>query len=158
MKIEKVSLFLQLRWFWEWLIGSNVECFEPLNVYLNTQRRKREELKAKGRALAIQARCQHRKGGVMWRIDEINARQRISQALENGTSERRSVIKHQLGDGTYMIICTRCNKKWVKDTQGYEEALKFETNNASSGSVLWQYKRREDANKFSAAMSTAANS
>ena len=169
MKIEKVSLFEQLRWFWEWLIGLKVGLkvewnVEPLNVYLNTQRRKREELKAKGRALvypgtaAIRARCQHRKGGVMWRIDEINARQRISQALENGTSEQRSVIKHQLGDGTYMIICTRCNKKWVKDTSGYEEALKFKTNNTSSGSVLWQYKRQEDADKFSAAMSIAANS
>ena len=138
MKIEKVSLFEQLR-------------------------RKREELKAKGRALvypgtSIRARCQHRKGGVMWRIDEINARQRISDALENGTDNQRSVIKHQLGDGTYMIICTRCNKKWVKDTSGYEEALKFKTNNTSSGSVLWQYKRQEDADKFSAAMSIAANS
>ena len=138
MKIEKVSLFEQLR-------------------------RKREELKAKGRALvypgtSIRSRCQHRKGGVMRRINGVNDSHRISDALENGTDNQRSVIKHQLGDGTYMIICTRCNKKWVKDTPGYQEAMQFETRNVSSGSVLWQYKRQEDADKFSAAMSIAANS
>ena len=95
---------------------------------------------------ARQARCNHRKGGIG------------VEAVVNGegTSAMYAVIKHKLPIGRYWIQCQRCGKEWqpannwnvengrivpTPATPGYDEALRYPTDNTASGSSTFLFER-----------------
>lgn len=79
-----------------------------------------------------QDNCNHRKGGT-------GAEAFLTG---QGDSSYYSVIKHRLPCNQYFVLCQRCGKEWhpgnVKlgmiETPGYQEAIRFNTNNTASGS------------------------
>lgn len=99
---------------------------------------------------AQQAKCNHRKGGIG------------PEALINGegSSPMYCVIKHRLPSGNYFVICSRCGKEWhpaepynveggrvvAKDaTPGWEEAVRYPTDNTPSVSSTFFFKEEKIA-------------
>lgn len=88
---------------------------------------------------ANQNACNHRKGGIG--ADAVMRGQ--------GTDAMYAVIKHKLPDGRYFILCQRCGKEWhpgnVKlgmiETPGYQEAIRYNTNNTASGSSSFLFEQ-----------------
>jgi hypothetical protein len=88
---------------------------------------------------AIQAHCNHRKGG-----------QGVPAVIHGeGTSAMYAVAKHMLPNGLWWVLCTRCGKEWhpenpfnvengrivpVKATPGWQEAVNYPTDNTPSRS------------------------
>lgn len=97
------------------------------------QARNYEELRK--RDLDLQTRCNHRKGGVDMRA-----------SAKQGDSNYHSVIHHTGTYGGTTVLCTRCCKLWLpqdpdnggKPTPGYAEAIRFQTDNQPSSSVVFQ--------------------
>jgi hypothetical protein len=115
---------------------------------------------------AKQSACTHKKGGVV--------SQRNLQVLSTGgNSPQYAVIKHQMINGDIWIRCLRCGKTWlppVKDNyyfnakgkqvapvdgefsvekftaaeKAYREAVGFETNNTTSGSVICKFSKWDE--------------
>ena len=90
---------------------------------------------------ANQANCNHRKGGI--------GAEAVMRG--QGTDAMYAVIKHKLPNGRYFILCQRCGKEWhpaeplfgVKATPGYDEALRFPSDNSPSGSSTFLFERTE---------------
>jgi hypothetical protein len=89
---------------------------------------------------AQQENCNHLKGGVG------------AEAFlrGQGDSPYYAVIKHKLPSGKYMVLCQRCGKEWhpadkfdktIKETEGYQKALQYNTNNSASGSSTFLFER-----------------
>lgn len=91
---------------------------------------------------AIQARCNHRKGG------------RGHEAVINGTGNAAefAVIKHRLPNGKFFVLCQRCGKEWHPGhvvggivlsvaTPGYDEAVNYPTDNTASGSSTFVFEK-----------------
>lgn len=82
----------------------------------------------------IQDNCSHRKGGS--NID----------GFYTGGADMYAVVKHtypvpyipgfETCTGT-TVHCQRCHKEWTRASDEYEEALRFPTNNQSSGTALF---------------------
>jgi hypothetical protein len=89
---------------------------------------------------AQQANCNHLKGGM--------GPDAFMRGM--GDSPYYAVIKHKLPSNQYMVLCQRCGKEWhpadkfdkaIKETPGYQEALRFNTNNSASGSSTFLFER-----------------
>lgn len=101
--------------------------------------RRRDEL--------IQSRCNHRKGGMDNRASQ-----------KQGDSNFYSVVHHSGTFGGTIVLCTRCNKLWLandpqhggKATPGYNEALRFPTDNQPSSSVVFQAQQMYVSNEAAA--------
>jgi hypothetical protein len=89
---------------------------------------------------AQQEQCNHLKGGTG------------AEAFlrGQGDSPYYSIIKHKLPNGRYMVLCQRCGKEWhpadkfdksIKETEGYQQALAWPTNNSASGSSTFLFER-----------------
>lgn len=88
---------------------------------------------------AKQEHCNHRKGGIG------------AGAVLNGegTSAMYCVIKHVLPTGKHFILCQRCNAEWqagdpllnIQETPGYQEAVRWATDNTASGSSRFFFER-----------------
>ena len=166
MKLEHATILTHVRWIWEYFHGANYECRQPLNVYLNTQRTQYLKRAEMGKVLAQHALyeakehevCNHLKGGNVGALGSRSQgaeRARIADGLRHGGGRQHSVIKHQLSNGNFMVICTRCGMKWTKNTPGYAQAIEFETNNAPSSSVQIRFTHKKDDDKFVAAMANS---
>jgi hypothetical protein len=95
---------------------------------------------------AVQANCNHRKGGV--------GHEAVIRGA--GTSAMYAVIKHRLPCGKFFVLCQRCGKEWFpeltalqnagvprKATKGYWDAMQFQTNNSESGSSQFTFSQIE---------------
>lgn len=88
---------------------------------------------------AQQENCNHLKGGV--------GAEAFLRGL--GDSPYYAIIKHKLPCNKYMVLCQRCGKEWhpaqplfgIKETAGYDEAIRYNTNNTASGSSTFLYER-----------------
>lgn len=86
-----------------------------------------------------QENCNHRKGGT-------GAEAFLTG---QGDSSYYSVIKHRLPCNQYFVLCQRCGKEWhpgnVKlgmiETPGYQEAIRYNTNNTASGSSSFLFEQ-----------------
>ncbi len=66
-----------------------------------------------------------------------------------GDSPYYSVIKHKLPCNLYMVLCQRCGKEWhpaqkvfgIAETEGYQKALSFNSDNTASGSSTFLFQR-----------------
>ena len=87
---------------------------------------------------AQQTMCNHRKGG-----------DGKSFLNGQGSDDHYAVIKHRKPNGTYMVLCQRCQKEWhaadrisgEPETPGYQQAIAFPTDNTSSGSSVFTFDR-----------------
>jgi hypothetical protein len=90
---------------------------------------------------ANQENCNHRKGGI--------GAEAVMRG--QGTDAMYSVIKHKLPCNRYFVLCARCGKEWhpaqplfgIKATPGYDEALRFPSDNTPSGSSTFMFERTE---------------
>jgi hypothetical protein len=81
--------------------------------------------------------CNHLKGGF-----GVSA---VMQGQGDGRLGGYAVIKHRKPNGTYMVLCTRCNKEWhdqdrilgTPATPGFSEAIRFNTDNSPSSSTTF---------------------
>jgi hypothetical protein len=84
-------------------------------------------------AQTAQDRCNHLKGGYG------------AEAVVYGKggspyhgAVQYAVTDHTFANGDRWISCLRCRKRWKPGNPGYEEALKFPTNNTPSSSITFQ--------------------
>lgn len=64
-----------------------------------------------------------------------------------GDSPYYAVIKHKLPCNQYMVLCQRCGKEWhpgvpklgMIETEGYQVAVRYNTNNSASASSSFQF-------------------
>lgn len=99
---------------------------------------------------ATQEHCNHRKGGA-------NA-QAVIQG--EGDSDKYAVVKHKLPNNRWWVICQRCLKEWhpanpwnieggelqpLPATPGWEEAIRFNTDNTPSESSIFQFEKTIEA-------------
>lgn len=83
--------------------------------------------------------CNHRKGGT-------GAEAFLTG---QGTDAEFCVIKHKLPCNRYFVLCQRCGKEWhppqplfgIKETEGYQQALSFNTKNVASSSGTFLFER-----------------
>ncbi len=95
---------------------------------------------------AAQNHCNHRKGGI------------DAQAIIHGegTSDKYSIVKHGLPNGSFFAICSRCNKEWhparpynveggvlrpLPATPGWADAMAWPTDNTASASSRFVYEK-----------------
>lgn len=86
-----------------------------------------------------QDRCNHHKGG----------KDAIAVMHGQGEDHNYCVAKHRLPNSKFLVLCMRCGKEWhpasflgdVPATPGYEEALRFPTDNTASGSTTFLFQR-----------------
>lgn len=91
---------------------------------------------------ANQANCNHRKGGI--------GAEAVMRG--QGTDAMYSVIKHKLPCNRYFVLCQRCGKEWhpaqplfgIKATAGYDEAIRFPSDNTPSGSSTFMFERTDN--------------
>ena len=92
---------------------------------------------------AQQRACNHLKGGT--------GAQAFLQGL--GDSPYYAVIKHKKPNNRWMVLCQRCNKEWHEghtvldepETPGFQEAIRFNTNNTASHSTTFTYEKEARA-------------
>lgn len=72
-----------------------------------------------------QSICNHRKGGMGL------------EGMIAGNDTNYAVIKHQLPNGDWLVMCTRCCKMWKKEDAGFNAAIGFPTDNQPSGATLF---------------------
>lgn len=90
---------------------------------------------------ANQENCNHHKGGI--------GAEAVMRG--QGSDAMYAVIKHRLPCNRYMILCQRCGKEWhpaqplfgIKATAGYDEALRFTTDNSPSSSSTFIFERTD---------------
>jgi hypothetical protein len=90
-----------------------------------------------------QQNCNHRKGG-------IGAEAFLTG---QGDAAQHSIVKHKLPHNQYMVLCTRCGKEWhpgiaklgLVETPGYQEALRYNTDNIASGSSSFTFEVTQGA-------------
>lgn len=88
---------------------------------------------------AQQSACNHRKGGT--------GQEAFLRGM--GDSPYYAVIKHKLPCNLHMVLCQRCGKEWhpaqplfgIQETPGYQEAIRFNTNNTASSSTSFLFER-----------------
>jgi hypothetical protein len=91
---------------------------------------------------ANQDNCNHRKGGI--------GAEAVMRG--QGTDAMYAVIKHKLPCNRYFVLCQRCGKEWhpaqplfgIKATEGYEEAIRFPSDNTPSGSSTFMFERSDN--------------
>lgn len=117
------------------------------NAALETARAKRlATLQFLANREANQKRCNHRKGG----------RGPDAVMRGQGSDAEFAVIKHRLPYGEYMVLCQRCGKEWhpankwntengvlkpIPATEGWSEAINFNTDNSASASSDFRFER-----------------
>ena len=89
----------------------------------------RDEEESRRKLEAEQTHCKHRKGG------------KDLQGLSSGNSNDYSVVHHIYPNSQEWVMCTRCTKTWKPGDLGYEEALRWPTDNSTSGSVTFTISR-----------------
>lgn len=90
---------------------------------------------------AVQDNCNHRKGGI--------GAEAVMRG--QGTDAMYAVIKHKLPCNRYFVLCQRCGAEWhpaqpifgIKATPGYEEAIRWPSDNTPSGSSTFMFERAE---------------
>lgn len=90
---------------------------------------------------ANQDNCNHRKGGI--------GAEAVMRG--QGTDAMYAVIKHKLPCNRYFVLCQRCGAEWhpaqplfgIKEDAGYQEALRWPTDNSPSGSSTFTFERAE---------------
>ena len=96
------------------------------------------------------AECNHRKGGS---FGAIAAGRPVNFPKKGPNKEPYAVIKHQMINGDWWVYCLRCGKQWkppirrkfnndrefYQADEVYQAAVEFDTDNASSSSVLCQF-------------------
>ncbi len=90
---------------------------------------------------ANQANCNHRKGGI--------GAEAVMRG--QGTDAMYAVFKHKLPCNRYFVLCSRCGKEWhpaqplfgIKATPGYDEAIRFPSDNTPSGSSTFMFERSD---------------
>jgi len=90
---------------------------------------------------ANQANCNHRKGGI--------GAEAVMRG--QGTDAMYAVFKHKLPCNRYFVLCSRCGKEWhpaqplfgIKATPGYDEAIRFPSDNTPSGSSTFMFERTD---------------
>jgi hypothetical protein len=90
---------------------------------------------------ANQANCNHRKGGI--------GAEAVMRG--QGTDAMYAVFKHKLPCNRYFVLCSRCGKEWhpaqplfgIKATPGYDEAIRFPSDNTPSGSSTFMFERAD---------------
>lgn len=90
---------------------------------------------------ANQENCNHRKGGI--------GAEAVMRG--QGSDSMYAVIKHRLPCNKYFILCQRCGKEWhpaqplfgIAATAGYDEALRFVTDNSPSSSSTFTFERTQ---------------
>lgn len=99
-----------------------------------------EEFKSKMQSLkdflrqreATQSTCNHRKGARG--VEGVMRRQ--------GTDPNYSIIRHQLPDGSFFVLCQNCHKEWTKTHPDYRlAAFDWPTDNSPSGSTRFLFER-----------------
>ncbi len=91
------------------------------------------------RQIAIrQYNCSHRKGG-----------KGMAGVQGGGQDPQFSVFKHQLPNGDWMVLCSRCQKEWNRPLAGdpkyvelldqYKKALALPTDNVASGGSQFSF-------------------
>jgi len=91
---------------------------------------------------ANQDNCNHRKGGI--------GAEAVMRG--QGTDAMYAVIKHKLPCNRYFVLCQRCGKEWhpaqplfgIKATEGYDEAIRFPSDNTPSGSSTFMFERSDN--------------
>lgn len=91
---------------------------------------------------ANQANCNHRKGGI--------GAEAVMRG--QGTDAMYAVFKHKLPCNRYFVLCSRCGKEWhpaqplfgIKATPGYDEAIRFPSDNTPSGSSTFMFERTDN--------------
>ena len=93
-----------------------------------------------------QKQCNHRKGG----------RNADAIVKGEGSDAYYCIAKHVLPNGRAFVLCCRCGKEWhpanpynIEDgknvplpaTEGYDEAIRWPTDNTTSGSSLFVHER-----------------
>lgn len=115
--------------------------------YRNQVLRKNQQVKyfqARGRLIeankavvtSVRLRCNHRKGG-FWQPSDGGTC--LVYPEQGDDRYYYAVIKHTFLNGDVWVTCQRCGKRWKPGDDGYDEALKFSTNNQSSGSIQFQF-------------------
>lgn len=125
---------------------------EQLQDRKRKKQAKREEFEAKNRELlnqlariaAKQRNCTHRKGGMGQGVGH-------PEPISPGDSDVYAVIKHQLPNGDWLVMCQRCGAEWMPQDKWsgrpasviggitYKEALQFRTDNTPSKSCVFNF-------------------
>lgn len=112
----------------------------------------------KANDVAVQARCNHKKGG--------NGAQGV--VAGQGDDNQHAVLKHIFANGDMWVRCLRCGKtwkpqlrEWHKSDAAFEEATRkynaaknFQTRNGTSGAVVFNF---SDQGKFYREVTEASN-
>ena len=131
---------------------------EERELDLELKREQVATLKAKRTAQLERARSAQT--AIIQYMAQREAQQRACNHLKGGTgaeafirgqgdSPYYAVIKHKKPNGKWMVLCQRCNREWHEgspktgelETPGFQEAIRFNTNNSTSSSTTFLFER-----------------